>query len=77
MKLDIMESVKEQLAVLVPYLEQAAKDIEAGKEPDPLPVSNKTLVLGQRILVGWKPYIVKGALTAEGVMRYYQSLKGG
>ena len=49
-KLDIMAPKEEQLKILVPYLEKAAKH-KKGEEP-PLPISLRTRVLISRYLWG-------------------------
>ena len=72
--LDLLASKEEQLRVLVPYLENAAKN----EERKPLDVTGVSSVLANRVLAGWKEYVVpkKAAITEEGAFLYYLKLKG-
>lgn len=68
--LDLLASTEEQLKILVPYLEDAAK-IET---LEPLRLTNASYALAARVLVGWKPHVNNGAVSAEGAFLYYKEL---
>jgi len=76
--LDIMASKKEQLAILVPYLEKSAND----EKIEGLPITSRTLVLVSRYLYGWHDLYIhkKGkvpVLTPEGAFLYYRGIIEG
>lgn len=72
---DIMANKKEQLAILVPYLEKVAA-LDDTEEPENLPVNARTTTLINRCLHGWEDsYIHKPAsITPEGAFLYYLTL---
>lgn len=71
-KLDILAPKEDQLRILVPYLERAAKSKE-GKEKE-LPLSIRTKVLIDRYLWGWMGLFNRKGMTAEGAFMYYKAL---
>ena len=71
-KLDILAPKENQLKILVPYLEKAAKS-KKGKEKE-LPITTKTKVLIDRYLHEWRGLFNKKGMTAEGAFLYYKKL---
>ena len=71
-KLDMMAPKEEQLKILVPYLEKAAKS-KKGEEKE-LPITTRTRVLIDRYMSGWMGLFNKKGMTAEGAFMYYKAL---
>ena len=74
--LDLLADKESQLAVIVPYLEEAASSVE---ELPGLPLNSRSYVLAYRYLRGLGSYVTgKGEqrLSTEGVFRYYLKLVG-
>ena len=74
-KLDIMAPKEEQLKILIPYLEKAAR--QKKDKNHPLPATTQTKVLVNRYLWHWTPdlYSAEG-LTPKGALMYYKRLIG-
>ena len=71
-KLDILVSKREQLGILIPYLERAAKS-RKGEERE-LPITIRTKVLIDRYMSGWIGLFNKRGMTAKGAFIYYKAL---
>ena len=71
--LDILAPRGQQLAILVPYLEEAAKNDKL----EPLPLTVGSAVLFSRYLSGGRQYVSKGTLKTEGAFFYYLKLIAG
>ena len=71
MKLDLLAPEEEQLQVLVPFLEAAAKT----EEEQYLELTTASFTLAARVLMDWKPFLRKGYVSTKGAFRYYQRLK--
>ena len=71
-KLDTLAPKEEQLKILLPYLEGAAKN-KKGKERE-LPITIRTKVLIDRYMGGWRELFNKKGMTAEGALIYYKAL---
>jgi len=71
-KLDILAPKEDQLKILIPYLEEAAKS-KKGEEKE-LPITTKTKVLIDRYLHEWRGLFNKKGITAKGAFMYYKAL---
>lgn len=72
-RLDILAPKEDQLKILVPYLEEAAKYPE-GEEPE-LPMTLRTRTLVMRYMGDWLGLYNRNGLTAQGAFKYYRRLK--